>query len=75
MCLNKDYTRQNLWPQGAFILIEESRNVKGVNQKCDDSCERSMYRFSGKGDKGGLYQEKEIPVLSPEGGVGVCQVV
>ena len=34
-----------------------------------------MYRFSGKGDMGGLYQEKDIPVLSPQGGVGVCQVV
>lgn len=47
---------------GAFILIEKRKNVqKELPKLIDYSCERRMYRLSGKGDKGGLYQGKKNP--------------
>ena len=64
--------------QAAFILIEESRNVKGLTkivmtpmkEVCTDSLEKG---YKG-GSRGALPRgKKKISVLSHEG--GVCQVV
>ena len=71
----KDYMRFR--SQAAFILIEESRSVKGltkivmtpVKEVCTDSPEMGYKGGSG----GALPREKKIIVLSHEG--GVCRVV
>lgn len=71
MCLTKDYTRQNFWSQGTFMLIEEKENVrvtkmwllcmKGV---CTDSLEREVREG---------FTKKKVSKLSLEG--RVCQVI